>query len=140
MDYYKDSNKTPNAIALGFAIGTFIAILPTFGLGLTLGALILLFFHRVNKIWMLGAFVLWNPFVLVPLYRIGARLGEFIFTDKPLVVQQLSHWNQEILLTKRVFVGNTLLALQIAIASYVIIYLLLRYTRLSSQSDEYEQE
>ena len=44
---------SPHSIAAGFAIGTFIAILPTFGLGLFIGIILLFIFKRISKISML---------------------------------------------------------------------------------------
>ena len=52
------TKTSPHSIALGFAIGTLIDILPTLGFGFFLGLLVGLIFEKVNKYSLFGAIIL----------------------------------------------------------------------------------
>jgi uncharacterized protein (DUF2062 family) len=69
-----------HAIAIGFAVGTFIALVPNppFA-GLLLGALALFLYPRMNKIALFGAIALFNPFVLIPFYSLTIGVAHWFF-------------------------------------------------------------
>jgi len=119
--------KTPQSIALGFAIGTFIAILPTFGLGLLIALFIISLFPKLSKISLIFAFVIWNPFVLISLYGLSYKLGEFLFGPAPYIHYKLNLFEKVYFLTRRYLVGNLIISLILSIISYLsilsIIYL-----------------
>ncbi|MBA3064624.1 DUF2062 domain-containing protein, partial [Candidatus Woesearchaeota archaeon] len=52
---------SPHSIALGFAIGTFIAILPTLGFTYLIAIIVMLVYAKESKIALFGALLLWNP-------------------------------------------------------------------------------
>ena len=84
--YFKEiaeTKTTPHSIAGGFALGSFIALLPTMGLGIFIGMMLLLVFTKVNKISMFIAFAIWNPLVLLFLYPIEFTIGNAILSNIP---------------------------------------------------------
>ena len=75
MEYLRQKLKeiaqikdTPEAIALGFALGTFLAALPTPGFSIAVGIVTVAFWLRPSKLSMMVAFAIWNPLVLSPFY------------------------------------------------------------------------
>jgi hypothetical protein len=65
---------TPHTIALGFAIGIFVALTPTVGIQMILGATIAHVF-RANRV--IAAAMAWitNPLTIVPIYYFNYRVG-----------------------------------------------------------------
>ena len=117
---------SPNEIALGFAIGTFIAILPTPGLSILIGLLITLMFPRLSKLALFGAFFVWNPLIVVPINLMGVKIGNVLFADIPATSFKIEFFNIIYNFTKRYFVGNLFIAVGLAIISYFIIILILK--------------
>ena len=75
---------SPHSIALGFAIGTFIAISPTFGLGIFIGLFIIFIFKKISKISLLIALAIWNPLTLLAVHPINYKIGNFILSNAPV--------------------------------------------------------
>ncbi len=117
---------TPHEIALGFAVGTGIAILPTFGLGVFIGVLILLIFERISKVSMFIAFAIWNPIVLIPMAGLSYGIGDFILTKEPIIKFQIEFLNQIFVYTRRYFVGNLILTATLSTLSYGLVYFLVK--------------
>jgi len=114
--------KSPFSIALGFALGTFLAILPTFGFGILIGLLIILIFKNISKVAMLAAFAIWNPLVLVPLAAASYKLGDIILADIPVRTLRFEILNRAYIYSRRYLVGNFIISLVSSILSYVIAY------------------
>lgn len=72
---------SPHLIALGFAIGTFIAIIPSFGIDIPLAIFISLIFPKINKVTLFASFMVWNPLIVIPLYGLGYKIGYLVFGD-----------------------------------------------------------
>jgi len=113
---------SPNSIALGFAIGTFIAILPTFGLGLFLGFLVILIFPKVSKLALIAALLFWNVFILIPLYSFCYKIGNLLFHNQPYIEYNYHFLTTIINFTRRFLVANLILALFLSILCYLIVY------------------
>lgn len=109
---------SPESIAAGFALGTIIAILPTFGLGIGIGLGIIMVFKRVSKLSMMVAFALWNPFVLATLYPLEYAIGDFILAESPIIQFRIEIINQLFLYTRRYLVGSIILSLIVGTLSY----------------------
>ena len=77
--------KSPQEIALGFAIGSFIVLLPTPGFSILIGLLIMLLFTRINKFSLFAAMAVWNPLTLVPIYWLSYRIGDILFGALPVI-------------------------------------------------------
>jgi len=120
--------KSPHSIALGFAVGTFIAILPTLGFAPLIGLLILLIFTKLNKFSLFGSFIIWNPLVLLPFYYIGYNIGNLFFGKLSTINFEFSLLNAIHFLSLRFLIGMTILASLIAILSYFIVkYIVIKF-------------
>jgi uncharacterized protein len=117
---------SPRAIALGFAIGSFIAILPTFGLGVFIGLLVILIFKNVSKISLFAAFVVWNPLVLLSLAPVSYKVGVLILGDVKFVTFKIELLNHLYVYSRRFIIGNLIVASVLSLASYFIVYFLMK--------------
>ena len=65
---------TPHTIALGFAVGMFVALTPTVGFQMVLGAF---FAHLVGGNRLIAAALAWitNPLTIVPIYYFNYQVG-----------------------------------------------------------------
>ena len=113
--------KSPHSIAMGFAIGTFLAIMPTPGFSILLGFLVILIFEKVNKFSLLGAMAFWNPITLIPIYYISYHIGNIFIGDAPIVVYRFVLLNQLFRFTRRFLIGNLILAVFFSITFYFLV-------------------
>ncbi len=118
---------TPHEIALGFAIGTFIAILPIFGLHIWLAILIIAVFKQLSKIALFAALFFWNPFFTIPVYTLSLKIGGAIFGSAPVVVFKVTFLNQAYDFSRRLLVGSGMTATILSIVTYVAVFFLVRY-------------
>jgi len=119
------SKTSPHSIALGFAIGTFISVLPTPGLNIIIGLLIIAILENINKLALFGAYVIWNPFVLVPIYAHSYGLGNMLLGSLPYATFNFVLWDTLYNFTIRFLLGNFIIAVFLSIASYGVVRLLL---------------
>ncbi|MCB9422317.1 MAG: DUF2062 domain-containing protein [Ardenticatenaceae bacterium] len=96
-------------IALAFAVGTFISVLPIPGIDLALVTLLASLFKQLNRTAMIAALAVWNTFVVAPIYVLSHKVGASLplLADKNLVIGFLA--------------GNLLLAVVITAVSYLIV-------------------
>ena len=120
---------SPHSIAAGFAIGTLIAILPTFGLGIFIGIVLLFIFKRISKLSMFVSFAIWNPLILASLYPASYAIGDIVLKNYPLRTYKIEILNQIFTHSRRFLVGSTILAITVAIASYLLILVLIDYSQ-----------
>jgi len=117
---------SPKEIALGFAIGTFFANFPTFGLEILIIFLILIIFKKVSKISLLLAYVVWNPLITYPLAVVNYLIGDYILRDIPIITIKFTWFQELIRLTVRYIVGSLFVATIAAIVSYFVVYYLVK--------------
>ncbi len=126
-------DSTPREIALSFAVGTFITMLPTFGLGLVVFVVLGRLFGWVNKIALFASVLVFNPAVKWGVYAASFALGfvllgpvaGFAVGDTPSLGD-----GSEIVL--RLLIGNAILAVVATGLSYVVVYrLIVVYERRS---------
>ncbi len=115
-------NSTPASIALGFTIGSFIAILPTPGFGAFLALSLTLFFKGINRLAVIVSVTIWNPLLLVPLYYLSYLLGSILSARPINLSDDLSLYEMLSQYTGVFLLGNIILATMIAAISYVGIY------------------
>jgi len=113
--------STPDNIALSFAIGTFIAIIPMFGAGILLGLAIAFMFRKLNKIALMSAFVVWNPLFTVPLIALSGNIGNLLFDGMEVVKYELEFFNNFFTFTRRFLVGNLIIDAIFTLISYFAI-------------------
>lgn len=120
-------DDSPHSIALGFAIGTLIAIAPTLGLDIFIALLVLFIFPNLNKISLFGGLLLWNPIFAAPLLPLSYKIGTFLLGNA-----SSSHFNLTILNTiynfsLRLIVGSYISAVIFAILSYFVVRLIVYF-------------
>ena len=113
---------TPHGIASGFAIGTAIALLPTFGFGILLVVPLLILFPDINKPATFIAFAFWNPLIQIPIYALSFKIGSLLFGDLPIVKYNIEILNQIHTLTRRLIAGNIIVTTIFSTCSYIIVY------------------
>ncbi len=108
------SKTSDRAIAFGFAVGTFIALLPTPGLNWVLAFGIALVYKKINKLSLFFAIVFWNPLLMAPVYALCYVLGGFLFD-----IFHIQHWESAYLNNSGKFMaGNIILTSLISLVSY----------------------
>ena len=121
--------KDPHSIAAGFALGTFLAVLPTFGLALFIGLGLILIFRKISKISLLISFAVWNPAVLFALYPVSYSIGTVLLKDYSASFS-IELFNTIFVHSGRFLAGSFVLAITLAIVSYLIVLILVyRYEK-----------
>lgn len=123
------SRTSERDVAGGAAIGTFIAVLPTPGVSILLGLLVVLIYPKVNKLALFGSMVIWNPLTNIPLTILSYKIGDLIFGSIAAVKYDPTLTSIIIEFSRRYLLGNLIVALTISIISYVVVYHLVRMYR-----------
>lgn len=113
----------PVHIGLGFAVGVFLGIFPTFGAGTPL-ALLIASLLRWNRIAAVMGTLVMNPFTTPFFWTLSGSLGAAIFrADARKVLQSAGDGEQMKSFSEAALIyltGNTLIALAGAIVSYFV--------------------
>lgn len=113
----------PVHIALGFSLGVFLGVFPTFGIGIPLSLLLasVLRWNRVSA--MLGSLVM-NPITTPFFWTLSGMLGAAIFrVNASKVMKSVQDGERLRSLTKGAgiyLVGNTIIALVCAVIAYFL--------------------
>ncbi len=118
------TKRTPESIALGFAIGTFIAVLPTPFIHIFIAVLVVLIFENINKYAVILALIFWNPIVLIPIYYLSYQTGDFIFGSIPSDRFRITMLNAAYDYSTKYIAGSLILALPLSVISYFIVFYL----------------
>lgn len=106
-------DSTPPRIAWGTAVGVFLGVFPTFGLGIPV-ALGLAFIFRFNRAAAVVGSTIMNPLTTPFFWTVSALLGAFIFGEDVAHLWMLlkSGSAKEVIVTSTVayLVGNTIIA------------------------------
>jgi uncharacterized protein len=131
------TKTSPHSIALGFAIGSFIGLLPTPGLNIILGIIVLLLFEKINKISLFAGILIWNPLTSIPIYLLSYKIGDFLFGKSVVVMYELNIFQHIYFFARRFLIGNFILAASIALISYFLVKLFFTayYKNQSAQND-----
>ncbi|MFH1650026.1 MAG: DUF2062 domain-containing protein [Candidatus Woesearchaeota archaeon] len=127
------AHNSPQSLAWGAGIGTLIAVLPTPGIGILAGFLVLLLFPRLSKFSLFGAMALFNPFVLAPLYYASFQLGSSILNSQ--VVEKLSMLEYLTKYTGTFLLGNVIIAFGAAVIMYFVVFGLAKWYNSKHQTD-----
>ena len=126
VDHFKKiltPSRSPNSIAIGFAVGTFIAMLPTFGFGPLISFIIIVpLFPKINKISLFGAFVIWNPLIMVPFYYLNYVVGGILLHSPVSEPVKISITNLMEMISTRFIVGSVIVSSAMAIICYMIVF------------------
>lgn len=121
------SHHTPHQIATGFAIGLFLSILPTFGLGMIL-ALAISIKKKYNLLaTYLGSLIV-NPFTAVFIYTFNFTVGNALSAN-PLPTPSSFTMSMIPSIAFQLYLGSILVASVISYLSYHIIIKIIKYHR-----------
>src|SRR3989339_375004 len=126
-------HNSPKEIAMGFAIGAFIGVFPTFGLGGIMAVGICALF-RLNYISaIVGSVIIMNP-VSTPLFwALSAALGSLIFSaDAQLVKEAIRNGSVFGSIGKITYIyltGNIIVSSAVAVISYFLVKSLVQKRR-----------
>ena len=120
-----DPDATPHQIAMSFAVGTFIEILPAFGLKTLISVGVLSAFRSMNRLALLAAIALWNSFLIAPIYGMSYALG-IKFLKAPGCGSAFNPLQAPPDCLLKIFLPSTLVVgLAIAIVTYAVLRLLI---------------
>jgi uncharacterized protein (DUF2062 family) len=109
--------------ALGFAVGTFISLLPTPGFNFAL-ALLLASWFRLHRATVLVSLAIWNVFVTAPIFALSYRLGNWLF-PAPATTSVTAQWQAQVISFVQGFlVGNLIIAGLVTAVSYAVVLLI----------------
>lgn len=114
--------NTSRELAGSFALGTFITMLPTLGVGLLLFVVIAFVFDWVNKIALFASVVVFNPVIKWGVYIASFTLGTVILGPVDGVSRSDISFSAGPEIVVRLLVGNLLLAVIATVISYGVIY------------------
>ncbi|MCA9497503.1 MAG: DUF2062 domain-containing protein, partial [Nanoarchaeota archaeon] len=113
---------SPHEIALGFAIGTFIEILPTFfGIDYMLALIIILIYPKISKISLFGALLILNFIILTPIHLLNYYIGNLIYAGEPIIYFNIEFWDNLINISRRFLIGSLITAPIISLILYIFI-------------------
>ncbi len=117
---------SPHSIAIGFAIGSFISILPTPGFNLFIGFLILLAYPKISKYSLFGSMALLNPLVVSPFYYLSIKIGNYVFGSAPIAKYDVVILNQIHQFSQNILFGTFIISLVFSIVSYFVVFSMIR--------------
>ena len=83
------ANDSPPKVAAGVAVGVFLGIFPTFGLGILL-AVFFAFIFRINKVAAFAGSLIMNPLTTPFFWALSAVLGGALMgTERDLIIKEL---------------------------------------------------
>ncbi|RMG92310.1 MAG: DUF2062 domain-containing protein [Chloroflexi bacterium] len=115
-----DADTSPQQVALAFAVGTFISILPTPGVN-TLLAVLAAFLFRLHKGALLASLAVWNVVVVAPFYALSHLIGQAIWRMVHVSAQATAVPNPTTTLAIGFLLGNFIIAVFLTSTSYAIV-------------------
>lgn len=113
-------NEQEHLVALGFGIGSFIALLPTPGLSIFIGLGVAALMKPASRPGVLLAMVVWNIWTLIPIFAASAWLGEIIFSSDAKLYFHAEFLNQVVHFTRRLLIGNLIISIPLSFMCYYI--------------------
>ena len=126
-EHMKQVSASPHSIAIGFAVGTFFCILPTPFLSVLIASIVAYFFKTINRISLVSSFVIWNPFVTIPMNIFGGTLGRILLMEKRSSYEHAGKGIMDVpelsfsKLSTHLVVGTFILSLVISVLCYCFI-------------------
>lgn len=120
---------TPHEVSTSFAIGVFITALPTLGLGLGLFVVLLYFVRWLSKIALFGSVLVLNPAVKPVVYALSYWVGDLLVDPEPVVFFDVVILDYAFNVTRRLLLGNVLVAIGLSAVSYVVARAVIREYR-----------
>ena len=115
------TKTSDHSVAMGFAVGSFVAILPTPGISFLIGLSIVAIFKTLNKYALFLAMLVWNIWTLAPIYWASYEIGQAIFGTAEVITFDVDNWDQVFDYSLRFVVGNLFLSIPISVFSYFLV-------------------
>ena len=122
-------HTSEHSIGLGFAIGTFLNILPLPFINIFLALLAILIIKELNKIALLFAMLFWNVLTLAPFVFLSYKIGSIMAINHDTVKFSIPILNTAYNFAFNYLIGNFILAVITAVASYFLIIYAVRFYR-----------
>lgn len=142
-DHFNDIlhiKTSKQSIATGFAVGTFISILPIPGFSILIATAIVLIFKRVSKLAIFLAMAFWNPITLIPIYYYSYDVGMFLLKDIPTKKFTMTVLNRNYYFTNDFLIGNVVLALVIAGICHFAVYHIVKASKNAKKARQLKAE
>lgn len=112
--------RTPKEVAGSFALGVFITMLPTLGVGFLAFLALAFVFRRLSKLALFASVIVFNPAVKWGVYGASYALGVFLLGPVEGMSVSEASLNAAPAVVIRLLVGNTILSVVAAVPSYFI--------------------
>ncbi|MFP8951401.1 DUF2062 domain-containing protein [Natrialbaceae archaeon A-arb3/5] len=123
-----NEDATPRELSGSFALGAFITMLPTLGVGLVLFVILAHVFGWVSKLAMFASVLVFNPAVKWGVYVASFALGSVLLGPVEGVSMTSASFSAGPEIVVRLVVGNLILAMIAMVVSYVVVHrLAVRY-------------
>lgn len=114
---------TPHQVASSFAVGTFICMLPTLGIGLAVFFVLSFVFRWMNKLALFASAAIFNPILKTGVWVISLAVGFFLLGSVDgFAVGDVPTLGDGTAIVVRLVVGSFVLAVPTAILAYVAMY------------------
>ena len=128
-----EEDHTPQETAFTAAFATFVALLPTFGLGILFFLVLFKFFKRLNKVAVFGTVIVFNPFVLYTFYALSYSLGRLLVRYPPLEETfELALRTRAFEAVKTFMAGNIIIA---STVSLIVYFFVLKAAKISKERE-----
>jgi len=107
-------NKSPHKLAIGFSVGIFLSIIPSFSLGMWISLFLALKLKWNIVSTYLGTLIV-NPLNSILMYSINYSVGTFVLGITPFEKMGFSN------IILPIYVGGLLIAIVVSVSSYFII-------------------
>lgn len=114
------ANASPHELALGFAVATFWAILPTPGLSILLGFATAAFV-RMSKLSLAIGFAVWNPAIAVPIAVAATPIGDVLLDGWVVPEFKIGLLTDVVSVAGKTFVGSAVVASILAVIFYFVV-------------------
>ncbi len=120
-----DGTDSPRTVASSFALGVFITMLPTLGVGVLVFVVLSYLFAWINKVALFASVVVLNPVVKWGVYAGSIAIGVFLLGPVEGVAAGEVGADAGGDLLLRLLVGNLILAAAATVVGYVAIHRML---------------
>jgi len=128
---------TPREVAFSFALGVFITMLPTLGVGILVFFVLGHLFDRLSKVAMFASVVVFNPVVKWGVYGASYSLGTALLGPAPGVSFDGVSPSAGPDILARLWLGNLILAVVAAVGGYTVgLWLINEFRRRARNGEE----
>jgi uncharacterized protein (DUF2062 family) len=128
---------TPREVAFSFALGVFITMLPTLGVGILVFFVLGHLFDRLSKVAMFASVVVFNPVVKWGVYGASYSLGTALLGPAPGVSFDGVSPSAGPDILARLWLGNLILAVVAAVGGYAVgLWLINEFRRRARDGEE----